>query len=59
MALSNVCVWNLCLTACGVSMNTLSGTFSSPGYPAGYPFDSNCAWEIKVPSGNIITLKFV
>ena len=52
-------VFALLLTAsCGVTMNTLSGTLYSPGYPAGYPREANCIWEIYVPDGYYITLQF-
>lgn len=43
---------------CGLFLNTLSGRFSSPGYPTGYPYNAKCVWEIKVPKGYFITLKF-
>ena len=48
----------LLTASCGVTMNTLSGTFYSPGYPAGYPHEANCIWEIDVPDGYYITLQF-
>jgi len=44
--------------SCGITMNTLSGTFYSPGYPAGYPHEANCIWEIDVPEGYYIALQF-
>ena len=53
-------VFALLLTAsCGVTMTTLSGSFYSPGYPAGYPREANCIWEIDVPDGYYITLQFM
>lgn len=45
-------------SGCGLFLQALSGTFSSPGYPSGYPYNANCVWEITVPKGYFITLKF-
>lgn len=33
-------------------------TFSSPGYPAGYPSKSRCQWQIRASEENVILLKF-
>ena len=48
----------LLAASCGVTMTTLSGSFYSPGWPAGYPREANCIWEIDVPDGYYITLQF-
>uniref|UniRef100_A0A672GEG4 Suppressor of tumorigenicity 14 protein homolog n=1 Tax=Salarias fasciatus TaxID=181472 RepID=A0A672GEG4_SALFA len=33
-------------------------TFSSPGYPTGYPAKSRCQWQIRASEENVIVLKF-
>ncbi|KAL9985244.1 hypothetical protein ACROYT_G007621 [Oculina patagonica] len=43
---------------CGVPVSAQSGTFYSPGYPSGYPYDANCVWEIDVLDGYYIKLQF-
>lgn len=30
-------------------MSSLSGSFSSPGYPADYPADLQCVWVMHLP----------
>ncbi|XP_032232400.2 uncharacterized protein LOC5507775 [Nematostella vectensis] len=39
-------------------MTSSSGSFSSPGYPRGYPADANCVWTIKVPVGKRVEVIF-
>ncbi|XP_057634707.1 deleted in malignant brain tumors 1 protein-like [Chionomys nivalis] len=34
--------------SCGGVISSLSGSFSSPGYPENYPTDIQCVWEIHV-----------
>ncbi|EGW02057.1 Cubilin [Cricetulus griseus] len=41
---------------CGGEMSGDTGSFSSPGYPNGYPPDKECIWNIHVAPGNIIQL---
>ncbi|TRY87416.1 hypothetical protein DNTS_013896 [Danionella cerebrum] len=43
---------------CGGTLTGLSGTFSSPGYPAHYPPQIECIWNIEVPPGKHIRVKF-
>lgn len=33
-------------------------TFSSPGYPAGYPSKSRCQWQIRASEENAISVSF-
>uniref|UniRef100_A0A3Q3VWP1 Uncharacterized protein n=1 Tax=Mola mola TaxID=94237 RepID=A0A3Q3VWP1_MOLML len=33
-------------------------TFSSPGYPIGYPAKSRCQWQIRASENNVIFVKF-
>ncbi len=37
---------------CGADITASNGTIESPGYPDGYPGNSNCVWNIQVPSNN-------
>ena len=40
-----------CNVECGGQLTTASGTFTSPGYPNGYPTDGvECEWTIDVPN---------
>lgn len=32
------------------------GSFSSPRYPANYPADVRCVWEIRVAEGSLVLL---
>ncbi|XP_011785694.1 PREDICTED: deleted in malignant brain tumors 1 protein [Colobus angolensis palliatus] len=43
---------------CGGFLLSASGTFSSPSYPAYYPNNAKCVWEIEVNSGYRINLGF-
>ncbi|XP_063566625.1 scavenger receptor cysteine-rich domain-containing protein DMBT1 [Gorilla gorilla gorilla] len=43
---------------CGGFLFYASGTFSSPSYPAYYPNNAKCVWEIEVNSGYRINLGF-
>lgn len=36
----------------------LQGQFHSPGYPQGYPDDVSLTWEIRVPAGYRVELRF-
>ena len=31
-----------------------TGFITSPNYPNDYPFDSDCAWTLKAPNGQVI-----
>uniref|UniRef100_A0A671RXS1 Suppressor of tumorigenicity 14 protein homolog n=1 Tax=Sinocyclocheilus anshuiensis TaxID=1608454 RepID=A0A671RXS1_9TELE len=43
---------------CGGRLTGLRGTFTSPGYPSHYPPQTDCVWNIEVPSGKHIKVKF-
>jgi len=43
----------------GISLVGSSGFFSSPNFPADFPTNSNCTWNITVPAGKIIKLTFL
>ncbi|XP_068926349.1 membrane frizzled-related protein [Petaurus breviceps papuanus] len=43
---------------CGGSLNGLHGTFSTPNYPKPYPHQQFCLWQISVPPGHGIELRF-
>ncbi|XP_059586326.1 deleted in malignant brain tumors 1 protein-like [Alligator mississippiensis] len=43
---------------CGGILSNSSGTFHSPFYPAYYPNNANCVWEIEVMSNFRITVMF-
>ncbi|XP_048022345.1 ST14 transmembrane serine protease matriptase b [Megalobrama amblycephala] len=43
---------------CGGRLTGLRGTFTSPGYPSHYPPQSECVWNIEVPKGKHIKVKF-
>ena len=36
-----------------------SGVILSPNYPNGYPEDGDCTWQIRLPKGSQIALKFL
>ncbi|XP_067279127.1 ST14 transmembrane serine protease matriptase b [Pseudorasbora parva] len=43
---------------CGGRLTGLHGTFTSPGYPSHYPPKTECVWNIEVPPGKHIKVKF-
>ncbi|XP_051960470.1 ST14 transmembrane serine protease matriptase b [Xyrauchen texanus] len=43
---------------CGGKLTGISGTFTSPGYPSHYPPQIECVWNIEVPKGKHIKVKF-
>ncbi|KAM9519436.1 membrane frizzled-related protein [Guaruba guarouba] len=43
--------------ACGGTLRSPEGSFSSPNYPSPYPPDSLCIWRIEVSPGLAIQLK--
>uniref|UniRef100_A0A9J7XLB8 ST14 transmembrane serine protease matriptase b n=1 Tax=Cyprinus carpio carpio TaxID=630221 RepID=A0A9J7XLB8_CYPCA len=43
---------------CGGRLTGIRGTFTSPGYPSHYPPQTDCVWNIEVPSGKHIKVKF-
>ncbi|XP_028931810.1 suppressor of tumorigenicity 14 protein isoform X1 [Ornithorhynchus anatinus] len=46
------------MSMCGGSLNEVTGTFSSPYYPGHYPPNIDCIWNIEVPSGNNVKVRF-
>ncbi|XP_068744454.1 CUB domain-containing protein 2-like [Montipora capricornis] len=42
-----------------VQLTNMSGWFSSPGFPSNYPANTQCAWNISIPSGFKIYLTFL
>ncbi|XP_074832835.1 membrane frizzled-related protein [Carettochelys insculpta] len=43
---------------CGGSLTGLEGHFSTPNYPQPYPHQQLCLWQIAVPVGHVIDLRF-
>ncbi|XP_035383018.1 ST14 transmembrane serine protease matriptase b [Electrophorus electricus] len=43
---------------CGGKLMGFYGTFKSPGFPSHYPPQTQCVWEIEVPEGKYIKVKF-
>lgn len=41
---------------CGDVLRSPSGVLLSPKYPANYPANTECRWDIEVPFGNLIEL---
>ena len=46
-------------TSPGVFLSGSSGFVSSPNFPNNFPNNSNCNWNITVPSGLIIKVTFI
>ncbi|XP_050991486.1 ST14 transmembrane serine protease matriptase a [Labeo rohita] len=44
--------------ACGGKLTGSSGSFTSPNFPSYYPPSTTCRWDIEVPDGKYIKLKF-
>ncbi|XP_073706508.1 ST14 transmembrane serine protease matriptase a [Garra rufa] len=44
--------------SCGGKLGGSSGTFTSPNFPSYYPPNTTCQWDIEVPEGKFIKLKF-
>lgn len=42
-----------------IQLTNMSGWFSSPGFPSNYPANTQCAWNISIPSGFKIYLTFL
>ncbi|PKK28137.1 deleted in malignant brain tumors 1 protein [Columba livia] len=46
--------------SCGGLLQSLSGSFQSPGYPNAYPNDAHCVWHIQLPEQNLrVELQFL
>ncbi|XP_058713142.1 suppressor of tumorigenicity 14 protein isoform X1 [Poecile atricapillus] len=46
------------MKACGGTLKGDSGTFTTPYYPAHYPPDTDCVWNIEVPSIKNVKVRF-
>ncbi|KAI1230838.1 hypothetical protein IHE44_0008721 [Lamprotornis superbus] len=46
------------MKACGGTLKENSGTFTTPYYPAHYPPDTDCIWNIEVPSIKNVKVRF-
>uniref|UniRef100_A0A8C3V8P5 matriptase n=1 Tax=Catharus ustulatus TaxID=91951 RepID=A0A8C3V8P5_CATUS len=46
------------MKACGGTLKGDSGTFTTPYYPAHYPPDTDCIWNIEVPSIKNVKVRF-
>ncbi|KAL3836256.1 hypothetical protein ACJMK2_021695 [Sinanodonta woodiana] len=45
-------------SVCGGTIQSTSATLTSPGYPNSYPVNSNCTWNVQVPTGRNISVEF-
>ncbi|XP_068906568.1 cubilin-like isoform X2 [Tenebrio molitor] len=43
---------------CGGTLYNYKGTFSSPSYPLGYKGSTPCVWDVRVPIGMRVAIKF-
>uniref|UniRef100_A0A0B7BPM5 CUB domain-containing protein n=1 Tax=Arion vulgaris TaxID=1028688 RepID=A0A0B7BPM5_9EUPU len=43
---------------CGGLLHSNQGSLSSPNYPSSYPHNVECTWDINVPVGFMINLRF-
>lgn len=50
--------FKLCLDACGGYLDENNGTLKSPSFPATYPMNKKCIWQIVAPEDYRITLNF-
>jgi len=46
------------LSGCGGVIHAKSGQITSPNYPDDYGSSTECVWDINVPSGYHVSLKF-
>uniref|UniRef100_A0A672K6N5 Suppressor of tumorigenicity 14 protein homolog n=1 Tax=Sinocyclocheilus grahami TaxID=75366 RepID=A0A672K6N5_SINGR len=44
--------------ACGGKLSGTSGSFKSPNFPSYYPPNTTCQWDIEVPDGKYVKLRF-
>ncbi|XP_066264368.1 CUB domain-containing protein 2-like [Branchiostoma lanceolatum] len=45
-------------TECGGSLTSQHGVITSPNYPAPYPTETDCTWNITVSQGHVVLLTF-
>ncbi|KAM8810851.1 cubilin [Eudromia elegans] len=50
--------WTSSPSGCGGMLYGSTGSFTSPGYPATYQNNTDCAWTITVPTGPTVTVNF-
>ncbi|XP_077124414.1 cubilin [Ranitomeya variabilis] len=50
--------WEIAATGCGATLTALSGAFASPNYPMPYYQNSECNWQLKSSSGNLLEIDF-
>jgi cubilin len=43
---------------CGGTLYNYKGTFSSPSHPVGYKGSTPCVWDVRVPIGMRVAIKF-
>lgn len=43
---------------CGGKISASNGILTSPNYPSNYFNNATCVWNITVPMGNVVQLKF-
>ncbi|KAM4015887.1 suppressor of tumorigenicity 14 protein [Anomaloglossus baeobatrachus] len=46
-------------TLCGAQLKDASGVFSTPFYPAHYPPNRECIWDIQVPGNQHVKVRFL
>ncbi|XP_063167671.1 suppressor of tumorigenicity 14 protein [Candoia aspera] len=46
------------MTSCGGFLKGISGNFTTPYYPAHYPPNLDCVWNIEVPNGKNVKVRF-
>ncbi|KAM3830380.1 suppressor of tumorigenicity 14 protein isoform 3-T3 [Vipera latastei] len=46
------------MTSCGGVLKGISGKFTTPYYPAHYPPDLDCVWNIEVPENKNVKIRF-
>ncbi|RZC32589.1 cubilin, partial [Asbolus verrucosus] len=50
--------WEETATGCGGTINSPTGSITSPGYPEPYNVNTECLWKISVSAGSIIQVVF-
>jgi hypothetical protein len=56
--LTAVCASTNCAAVCGGRIESDYGHIQSPGYPDEYLSSQDCTWDIVVPSGYTVAIKF-
>ncbi|NWX82451.1 CUBN protein, partial [Nothoprocta pentlandii] len=50
--------WTSSSSGCGGTLYGSTGSVASPGYPATYPNNTDCAWTLTVPTRRSVTVSF-